>query len=79
MGGDIGETIIQTNRPDLPNILIFGDSFTNALESLLWTNFNETRSLDFRYFTEKTLLEYIDDFHPDIVICMRDEMKYLEE
>lgn len=78
MGGDIGETIIQTNRPDLPDVLIFGDSFTNAIETLLWTNFNETRSLDFRYFTEKTLLEYIDDVQPDIVICIRDEMKYLE-
>ena len=74
MGGDIGEIIIQTNRPDLPNVLIFGDSFTNVFKAILWTNFNETRSLDFRYFTEKILFEYIDAFQPNIVICMRDEI-----
>lgn len=78
MGGDIGETIIQTDRPELPDVLIYGDSFTNAIETVLWTNFNETRSLDFRYFTDQTLLEYLEDFQPDIVICVRDEMKYLD-
>ena len=29
MGGDIGETIIKTNRPGLPRVLVIGDSFTN--------------------------------------------------
>lgn len=40
MGGDIGESVITTNRPKLPNILIYGDSFTNPLETLLWTQAN---------------------------------------
>ena len=78
MGGDVGETIIQTNRPELPDVLIYGDSFTNAIETVLWTNFNETRSLDLRYYSNKTLAEYIEEFQPDIVICVRDEMKYLD-
>lgn len=77
MGGDIGETIIQTKRSDLPNVLIYGDSFTNAIETVLWTNFNETRCLDFRYYTEMSLMEYLKEFQPDIVICVRDEMNYL--
>lgn len=77
MGGDMGETVIKTDRPELPNILIYGDSFTNALETVLWTNFNETRSLDFRYYSAKTLTEYIAEYQPDIVICLRDEISYL--
>ena len=35
MGGDFAETVLETNRPELPDALIFGDSFTNALETLL--------------------------------------------
>ena len=73
MGGDVAETVIQTNRPELPSILIYGDSFTNPIEALLWANFDETRSLDFRYYTEKTLTEYIAEYQPDYVVCIRDE------
>ncbi|MBO5329452.1 MAG: hypothetical protein J6A71_02895, partial [Anaerotignum sp.] len=72
MGGDIPETIIDTNRPHLPKVLIYGDSFTNALESLAYYSFDEMRSLDFRYYNEKSLKEYIEMYQPDIVICMRD-------
>ena len=35
MGGDIAETVIQTDRPELPNALIFGDSFTWAAAKAL--------------------------------------------
>lgn len=79
MGGDIGETVITTNRPELPNILIYGDSFTNPLEVLLWTQANELRSIDFRHYTECTLKDYIAEYKPDIVICVRDETTFLSE
>ena len=77
LGGDIGETIINTHRPEFPNILIYGDSFTNPIETLLWTQANELRCVDFRYYTEKSLSDYILSYHPDIVICVRDETTYL--
>ncbi len=77
MGGDLAETVIRTDRPELPSILIYGDSFTNPVEALLWPNFNETRSLDLRYYTAKTLTEYIAEYKPDYVICLRDESTYL--
>lgn len=76
MGGDISETVIETNRPDLPNALIFGDSFTDPLETVFWTGFNETRSLDLRGYTAKSLEEYIEEFKPDVVICVRDDTMY---
>ena len=51
MGGDIAETVIQTDRPELPNALIFGDSFTNPVECLAYYSFNELRSVDLRHYT----------------------------
>ncbi len=77
MGGDKAETIIRTGRPDLPDLLIFGDSFTNPLETLFYTGFDETRSLDLRHYTEKGILAYIQEYQPDVVICVRDDTAYL--
>lgn len=72
MGGDITETVIETNRPELPSILVYGDSFTNAVESLIWYNFDTMYSLDFRYYNKKSLHEFIEEHKPEIVICVRD-------
>lgn len=72
MGGDIAETVIKTNRPELPSVLVYGDSFTNAVESLIWYNFDTMYSLDYRYYNEMDLHSYIEKYQPDIVICIRD-------
>lgn len=79
MGGDIAETVIQTNRPELPDILIFGDSYTNAVETFLYTSFNEMRSLDLRHYHEMALLDYVRLHQPEIVVCLRDDANLLTE
>jgi len=79
MGQDYAETIIRTYREGLPNALIFGESFTNAMETLLYTAFNETRSLDMRHYDKKTLRQYVAEYRPDIVICIRDDTAFLTE
>lgn len=79
MGGDIAETVIRTDRPELPNALIFGESFTNPVESVLWTAFNETRSLDLRHYSGQSLEEYIESYRPDVVICLRDDTVFLTD
>ncbi|MBU5313048.1 hypothetical protein KQI38_13475 [Tissierella carlieri] len=76
MGGDQKEIIIDTNREDLPNLLIFGDSFTNALEPLLYYHFNETRILDLRHYKEMNLYEYIGLHKPTVVLMIRDDLNY---
>ncbi|WP_406241764.1 DHHW family protein [Tissierella carlieri] len=76
MGGDHAETVIKTNRKDLPNLLIFGDSFTNAMEPLLYYHFNETRILDLRHYKDKSLYDYIKEHKPDIVLMIRDDLNY---
>lgn len=77
MGGDVGETVIDTNRPDLPDLLLWGDSFTNPLETLLWTKFDQTRTLDYRYYSQMGILAYIQTYQPDVVVLVRDESTYL--
>lgn len=76
MGGDWAETVIKTNNDKLPNLMIFGDSFTNAIEPLLYAHFNETRILDLRYYSKMSLYEYIDEYNPDIVLMVRDDLNY---
>lgn len=72
MGGDMMHTRIATDRPELPRVVVYGDSFTNAVESMLWYSFDEMVSFDFRYNKNITLEEYIAQAQPDIVICIRD-------
>ena len=77
MEGDKAETVVRTYRPELKKLLIVGDSFTNAMETLLYMSFDEMRSLDFRYYSEKTLTEYIADYQPDVVLVVRDASVYV--
>jgi hypothetical protein len=77
MGGDKAETLIDTNRPELPTALIFGDSYTNAVESLLYYSFDKTYSIDLRYYREMSLADYIKEKKPDVVIYVRDDTIYL--
>jgi len=79
MGGDMAETVLRTERPELPSLLIIGESYTNALETLLWWSFDETRSLDLRHYTEMTAEEYVRLYRPDIVLVIRDDTAYITE
>ena len=72
MGGDIAETVLRTDRPELPSVLIFGDSFTNAVESLAYYSFDEMRSVDLRHYKTQSISDYIAAYQPDVVICIRD-------
>ncbi len=72
MGGDIANTVIKTHRGDLPSILIYGESFTNALESVAWYYFDEMHSIDLRHYKKMTLDEYIEAVKPDVVVCVRE-------
>ncbi len=76
MGGDNAETMIDTARDELPDLLIFGDSFTNAIEPLVFLHFNKTRILDLRHYNEMSLEEYINLHSPDFVIMVRDDLNY---
>lgn len=78
-GGDRAECIIETDREELPTLLLFGDSFTNPLETLLYTSFDKSIYVDLReinYLTQG-ILAYVEQYHPDYVVCVRDNSQYL--
>lgn len=71
MGGDIAHTVIDTGRDELPSTLIYGDSFTNPVECLAYLSFDETHS-HLRHYHEMGLVDYIRQFRPELVVCVRD-------
>lgn len=75
MGGDTGETVIDTGRRELPDVLLIGESYTNALETLLYASFGTLRSIDPRYY-EGSIAGYIAKHRPEVVIVLRDNTSY---
>jgi len=74
MGGDRDRIAIRTNRPELPTLLVFGDSYTNTIEPFLWPHFNVTYILDLRYHTEHSLYDWVREYKPDyVVFVLKDE------
>lgn len=49
-GDDLGCFKVSTNRPEKGNLLIMGDSYDNALIKLIASHFNDTHSVDMRYY-----------------------------
>lgn len=72
MGGDMAQTTIATHREELPSILIYGDSFTNALECVFYLSFDRMDALDLRYSSGIDLPAYIRETQPDYVVYVRD-------
>jgi hypothetical protein len=72
MGGDVAQTEIDTGREDMPTVLIYGDSFTNAVECILYLSCDKMYSLDMRHYTGGTVSEFIEKTRPDYVVCLRD-------
>lgn len=72
MGGDIALTQIDTGRDALPTVLLYGDSYTNAMECILYLSCDTMYSIDLRHYTDKTVTEFVREVQPDYVICLRD-------
>jgi hypothetical protein len=70
MGGDLGEIVIDTHRPELPDALLVGTSFTNCIEPLLYLHYNQLRILDLRAFKSMSLYDYIALHRPDQVMLL---------
>lgn len=75
MGGDKGETLVDTHREELPSVLLIGESYTNAMETMLYASFDEMRSIDPRYY-EGDIGAYIARHQPEVVIVLRDNTSY---
>lgn len=60
MGGDIKLTRVETSTRNGRRLLIFKDSFGNAIPGYLFYSFEEIHVADFRYFT-KDAVSYVDE------------------
>lgn len=71
MEGDHAYTVIDTGRPELPNILYVGSSFTNIMEAISIPSFNKTVSIDYRHNTSGNSIQYYVEKHDiDYVVFM---------
>jgi len=62
MGGDIKMTKVETSTHNGRRLLVFKDSFGNAVPGYLFYSFEEIHVADFRYFT-KDVVSYVDENH----------------
>lgn len=77
-GGDYPEVIIKNKlQKEGKKVLIVKDSFALPFSAFLSTMFEETRMIDTRYFKED-LLNYIDDYQPDVVLYVYKSMKTIQ-
>ena len=60
MGGDAKVTHVETNAGTGRNLIIFKDSFGNALPAYLFSSFDNIHVVDMRYFTYNAV-EYITE------------------
>lgn len=69
MEGDHAYTVIDTGRPNLPNIMYVGSSFTNIMEAITIRDFNLMVSIDYRdNDTGTSIAEYVRKHNIDYVI-----------
>lgn len=69
LSGDVPEGIIKNK--DVKNgkkLLILKDSYANAMIPFFTNHFEETRFLDLRFYTDKTVKDYIKEHDIDAVI-----------
>lgn len=72
MVGDRGYTCIETENEGA-DVIIYGDSFTNIVESFIWPRLKRMRSYDFRNEDAKNYPLYTDT---DVVVLISDENSF---
>lgn len=76
-GDDHAKVVYDTNRPDKPNVLILATSWSNAINDLVASHFNQTHVLDFRHYyrTYGTAIDaesYMQENNIDMLLIMGD-------
>lgn len=76
-GGDYGEIVIQTRKTDKQNLLILADSYSNPINGLIASHFNNTHILDLRYYERDLgapldLNAYIVENEIDLMLLLGD-------
>ncbi len=66
------DEIVFINKESSNNkkLLVYANSYSNAINKLLASNYKETYIIDGRYYKEKTMIEYINDKQIDDVLIL---------
>lgn len=62
------QIIKNTEACNNKRVLVVGDSFRRVWEYFLTTQFSEIYSIDPRYYTDGSFVQYVEEIQPDIVI-----------
>lgn len=69
IGGTYPQAVIRNEKAlNLKKIMVIGDSFRRPVESFLTSYFGEVYHIDSRYNTDKTIVRWISEIQPDIVL-----------
>ena len=70
-GGDYPELIIRNTEIDSQKkLLIYSNSYSNAVNKLLAASYAETYIIDGRYYNEESMIEYINNHQIDDVLIL---------
>ncbi len=61
-------TTVNRNGYNDQRVLLMGDSYKKPYEYFLTTQFKEVYTIDLRYYTDGTLVQYLEEIQPDLVI-----------
>lgn len=69
IGGDYKLNIIKNNSaPNDKKVLLLRDSYSCTLLPFMSLNFKEISAIDLRYYKKTSLIDYIEEYEPDLVI-----------
>lgn len=74
-GGDYAELIFKNldNNND-KKLLVYSNSYSNAINKLLAANYQETYIIDGRYYKESNMIDYINKHEIDDVLILANSM-----
>lgn len=76
-GGDYGEILIDNGHEKKRNLLIMADSYSNPINMLIASHFDQTCVIDLRYYEQDMgmsfdLASYVQEHHIDTVLMLGD-------
>lgn len=82
-GGERGEMILKTNRPEKKTLLLFCNSYSNAIKLLLLQHYDAIYSIDPRFYVNETgkkfnAKKYIEKNEIDDVLILGDAQFFIQ-
>lgn len=79
-GDDYAEIVFNNNGlHNNKKLLIYANSYSNAINKLLASHYKETYVIDGRHYKDKSLIEYINDNKIDDVLILANNMLFNDE